>query len=40
MLTTVMIGTCIAVQGEFVRLMENGRVLVRVGQKLVAGRPV
>ncbi|MEL6582986.1 MAG: hypothetical protein AAFQ36_04070 [Pseudomonadota bacterium] len=40
MLRTVMIGSCMAVQGEFVRLVENGRMMVRVGSKTFVGRPV
>ena len=40
MLQTITIGSCVSVQGTFVRVLENGRVLVRVGKRVFAGRPV
>ncbi|WP_281261548.1 hypothetical protein [Ascidiaceihabitans donghaensis] len=40
MLRTITMGSCVSVQGTFVRTLENGRVLVRVGQQVFAGRPV
>jgi hypothetical protein len=40
MLKTIMIGSSMAVQGEFVRLLENGRMVVRVGRKMFVGHPV
>ncbi len=40
MLTTVLIGTCVSVQGLFVRRLANGLVMVRVDDKFYAGRPV
>ncbi len=38
-LTTVFIGTCVSIQGNFVRKLANGMVTVRVGDKLFTGRP-
>jgi hypothetical protein len=40
MLKTIMIGTCISVQGTFVRTLANGKVAVQVGQRIFEGRPV
>ena len=40
MLRTIMIGTCISVQGTFVKALENGKIAVRVGQKVFEGTPV
>ncbi|WP_086450993.1 hypothetical protein [Marivivens niveibacter] len=40
MLRTITIGSCVAIQGLYVRDSENGRVVVRVGDKHYVGRPV
>lgn len=40
MLTTILMGTCVSVQGLFVRRQANGLVTVRVGEQLFTGRPV
>jgi hypothetical protein len=40
MLTTIVMGSCVSVQGHFVRSLSDGRVIVRVGAKEYAGRPV
>lgn len=40
MLTTVLIGTCVSIQGNFVRKLASGLVTVQVGEKLFTGRPV
>jgi len=40
MLRTVILGSCISVQGIFVRDLPDGRVQVRVGKKLYSGVPV
>lgn len=37
---TVMIGSCVSVQGVFVRQLGNGNIVVRVGDKTYTGRPV
>jgi hypothetical protein len=39
-LTTIIIGTCVSVQGIFVKRLANGWVSVRVGETLYTGRPV
>ncbi len=39
-LTTVLIGTCVSIQGNFVRRLASGLVTVQVGEKLFTGRPV
>lgn len=40
MLRTITVGTYISVQGTFVRALADGRIVVRVGEKLFQGRPV
>ena len=40
MLTTIIIGTCVSVQGNFVKRLANGLVSVRVGETTYVGRPV
>jgi hypothetical protein len=40
MLRTIIIGSCVSVQGAFVRVSANGRIVVRVGERLFEGRPV
>jgi hypothetical protein len=40
MLTTVLIGTCVSVQGHFVARLDNGLVMVRVDDKIYTGRPI
>jgi len=40
MVRTVVLGSCVSVQGMFVRQLACGRILVRVGQRLYAGLPV
>ncbi len=40
MLTTVIIGTCVSIQGNFVRRLANGLVTVSVGDQMFTGRPV
>ncbi|MBT9383882.1 hypothetical protein KM176_08440 [Pseudooceanicola sp. CBS1P-1] len=40
MLKTVTIGRYVSVQGTFVRALPNGKVEVRVGEKLFSGTPV
>jgi hypothetical protein len=39
-LKTIVLGSCVSVQGIFVQQLTNGRILVRVGQKLYEGLPV
>ncbi|MFC6688968.1 hypothetical protein [Jhaorihella thermophila] len=40
MLVTVTIGSCVSVQGTYVRTLPDGRVEVRVGDKIHQGQPV
>lgn len=40
MIKTIFIGSCVSVQGLFVRRLENGRVVVRVGDRTYEGVPV
>lgn len=40
MLRTIRLGSCVSVQGIFVRLLPDGRMQVRVGDQLFAGQPV
>ena len=40
MLRTITLGTCVSVQGIFERALDNGRILVRVGDRLFEGVPV
>ncbi|WP_274520084.1 hypothetical protein [Meridianimarinicoccus roseus] len=37
MLKTIMIGTCISVQGTFVQVLNNGKVAVQVGSRVFEG---
>ncbi len=40
MLRTISIGSCVSVQGVFERQLDNGNIVVRVGDRLFGGRPV
>ncbi len=40
MLRTITLGSCVSVQGTFVRTLPDGRIAVRVGQLVYAGKPV
>ena len=40
MLRTIVIGSCVSVQGTFVRGLPDGKILVRVGEREFAGQPV
>lgn len=40
MLRTITLGSCVSVQGTFVRSLADGRIAVKVGQKIYEGRPV
>ncbi|MDF1872774.1 MAG: hypothetical protein P1U55_08990 [Vannielia sp.] len=40
MVTTVTRGTCVSIQGLYVKDLANGLIQVRVGDKLYVGRPV
>ncbi len=40
MLWTIAMGSCVQVQGNFVGRLDDGRVSVRVGDRIFHGRPV
>ena len=40
MLRTIQIGTCMSVQGFLVRQLDDGRLVIRVDQKVYVGTPV
>ena len=40
MYKTIMMSSCIAVQGLFVRTLKNGKIAIRVGNKEYVGIPV
>jgi len=40
MLRTIIIGSCVSVQGIFVRQRKNGKIIVRVGNRMFEGMPV
>ena len=40
MIRTIIIGSCVSVQGLFVRALGDGRIAVRDGEKTYIGMPV
>lgn len=40
MIKTISIGKYISVQGNFVRTLPNGKMTVRVGERMFTGTPV
>lgn len=40
MLRTIMIGSCVMVQGQYVRDLVDGRIVIKVDDRLFSGRPV
>jgi len=40
MVKTITLGTCVSIQGIFVRKAANGRIVVRVADKTYVGTPV
>jgi len=40
MLRTITLGSCVSVQGTFLRQLADGKVAVKVGDKTYVGRPV
>ncbi|MFN3293166.1 MAG: hypothetical protein ACK4S2_03385 [Gemmobacter sp.] len=40
MIRTITLGSCVSVQGLFVRAFGDGRIAVRDGDKTFVGRPV
>ena len=39
-LRTITIGSCVSIQGTFIRTLPDGRIAIRDGQKVYEGRPV
>lgn len=40
MLKTITIGGSVTAQGFYVRMLEDGRMVVRVGKELLTGKPI
>lgn len=40
MLRTILLSSCVSVQGTFERQLDNGKILVRVGSMLFEGYPI
>jgi hypothetical protein len=40
MLRTITVGSCVSVQGTFVRTLPGGKIAVRVGNTIYSGVPI
>jgi hypothetical protein len=40
MIRTITIGSCVSIQGLFVRACADGTILIRVGDTLFRGQPI
>ena len=40
MLRTIVLGSCVSVQGLLVRQLDNGRIIIRVGERTYEGMPI
>ncbi len=40
MLKTITIGSCVSIQGIFVKALENGRIRIQIGKSFFDGYPV
>ncbi|WP_457646331.1 hypothetical protein [Profundibacter sp.] len=40
MVRTIILGSCVSVQGIFVRALSNGKIAVRVDNTVYEGKPV
>ncbi len=40
MLRTITLGSCVSVQGTFIRQLDDGKIVVRVDEKTFVGFPV
>ncbi|WP_298259458.1 hypothetical protein [uncultured Litoreibacter sp.] len=40
MMATVTIGSCVSIQGIFVKALENGLIRVKVDDRVFDGRPI
>ena len=37
---TIMLGSCVSVQGLLVKQLDNGKIVIRVGNRIYEGLPV
>jgi hypothetical protein len=40
MLRTIVVGSCVSIQGIFVKALPDGRIAVKVGDRIYSGNPV
>ncbi|CUH51553.1 hypothetical protein SAMN04488037_101116 [Shimia marina] len=40
MLKTITVGSCVSIQGPVVKNLPDGRVSIRVGDKVYSGKPI
>ncbi len=40
MLRTIMIGSCVSIQGTFIRKLEDGKIVIQVDGRTYVGRAV
>jgi hypothetical protein len=40
MLRTITLGSCVSVQGLLVKKLDNGKIVIRVGDRIYEGMPV
>jgi hypothetical protein len=40
MLRTITLGSCVSVQGLLVKKLDNGKIVIRVGDRIYEGVPV
>ncbi len=40
MLKTILLGSCVLVQGTFVKKLADGKIAVKVGDRVFQGQPV
>ncbi len=40
MMRTIVLGSCVSIQGQFEKSHPDGRISVRVGEKVFVGTPV
>ncbi|MDA5093018.1 hypothetical protein O2N63_02865 [Aliiroseovarius sp. KMU-50] len=39
MMRTIILGSCVMVQGHYVKTLSDGRIVIKVDGRLMAGRP-
>lgn len=40
MMRTIVLGSCVSIQGQYEKSLPDGRISVRVGEKVFVGTPV